>query len=202
MKELNTNAIVTTATNTIVATIEEIERISTINIEGEIITLLDVDKKEIIDLLSEVQEQLNNKEEIHKITIDSIMSILFMNYTEGKCKSETFKKLIELKGKLIEKKDKQILDTFRCNEGLNIFKNFIIKVERNGNTPVGNPRYLVEIFNKSGDSLNYYLKYKKIINYRLLKNNKFSISSYNMDDTIKNIFNNLIEASKMEKILQ
>ena len=182
MTELIT-ATATTAVNNNIISLGDIETISAIEVNGQIITLVDADKKDIVTLLSEVSEKINDEEEAHKIVVDSIMGMLFSN-RKGleNYKSETFKKIVELKERLRKKVELSI-----NTNGITATKHYNILCERVKNDRNGNPCYNITIFNKkTGCNVSWALKNK--VDYRLLKGDKFSIvGAYNIKEIIQSI---------------
>ena len=178
-----TTATATTATNNNIVSIEDIETISTIEVNGEVITLVDANKKDIVTLLNEVSEKINDKEEAHKIAVDAICGTIFgSSWGLEKYQSETFKKIVELKNKLQLKKEISI-----NTNGITATNNYNILCERVKNDRNGNPCYNITIFDKEvGCNVGYTLKNK--VGYKLLKGDKFSIlGTYNIKEIIKDI---------------
>lgn len=182
MTELIT-ATATTAINNNIVSLEDIKAISAIEVNGEIITLVDADKKDIVTLLNEVSEKINDKEEAHKIAVDAICGSIFgSSWGLEKYQSKTFKKIVELKENL-QKKVELSINT----NGITATKHYNILCERVKNDRNGNPCYNITIFDKeAGCNVGYTLKNK--IGYKLLKSNKFSIVGiYNIKEIIKDI---------------
>lgn len=66
-------------------------------------------------------------------------------------------------------------------------KHFFVAIQRNGNDKNGNPIYLVNIF--SADCLDW--TYNHLTGRRLDKNGNIRIMSYNIDQTIQQIVNDI-----------
>ena len=182
MTELIT-ATATTAINNNIISLKDIETISAIEVNGDIITLIDADKKDIVTLLNEVSEKISDKEEAHKIAVDAICGTIFGDKWElNNYQSETFKKLLELKKQLQQKKEVSI-----NTNGITATKHYNILCERVKNDRNGNPCYNITIFDKeAGCNVGWTLKNK--VGYKLLKRDKFSIvGTYNIKEIIKDI---------------